>query len=313
MAARKYSAILYVAILVALGATYGVYRVVDQTRQSSLLPTRPVVTAKADIPLGAAIQAPALQVEQWPEQVIPDGAFSDPAQVVGRVARVDIFPGEAMVPGRLAPEGTNPGLEARIPRGKRAFGLRVDDVSGLAGMIQPGSRVDVLLTLGGGDDRRSRLFMPNMRVLMMGSQVERDENGDPINTTVATLEVAPAEAERLAVAAAQGRIQLALRGYEDPDSAATRGASAADVLAALRNAPSAPPRTSARPAAPRPAEPTTIVQTETVRVATPPQRPESLTIPIFRGSQKSLTKLERDSARRDSVRRDSVRRDTIRK
>jgi pilus assembly protein CpaB len=313
MAARKYSAILYVAILIAVGATYGVYRVVDDARRSSALPMRPVVTAKYTIPLGSAIHDWALVVEPMPEQIVPDGAFTRIDSLIGRVASVDIFPGEVLVPGRLAPEGTTPGLEAKITPGKRAMALRVDDVSGLAGMVQPGSRVDVMLTLGGADTRTARMFMPNMRVLAMGSEVQRDEDGDPINATVATLEVFPAEAERLAVAMAQGRIQLVLRGYSDPDSTRTRGATTADVIAALRDAPEVPratrptsrPQQSQRPAEPPP------VQTETVRVAPPPQRPESLTIQVFRGRDKSLTKFELDSARRDSIRRANVRRDTL--
>ena len=72
-----------------------------------------------------------------------------------------IFKGEAIVPGRLAPEGTAPGLEVKITPGKRAYVMRINDVSGLAGMIQPNSRVDILVVI---DDRRgskqvAKLFM----------------------------------------------------------------------------------------------------------------------------------------------------------
>lgn len=305
MAARKYSAILYVAIFIALAASYGVYKVIESARLGSAVATRRVVTAKAEIPLGAAIQEYALQVEEIPDPIVPDGAFADPALIVGRVARVDIFPGEVMVPGRLAPEGTIAGLEAKITPGKRAWGLRVDDVSGLAGMIQPNSRVDVLLTIGGA---QARMFMPNMRVLAMGSEVQQNEEGEPINATVATLEVLPDEAERLAVAMAQGRIQLALRGYQDNDSVQTRGATSAEVIAALRGVQPAPnrPRTTPTRPAPRQVEETPPVVPETIRVPVAPQRPESSTISIFRGNQKTTTKFGRDSARRDSVRRDTI-------
>lgn len=304
MAARKYSAILYVAIFIALAASYGVYKVIENTRLGAAVATRRVVTAKAEIPLGAAIQEYALQVEEIPEPIVPDGAFSDPALIVGRVARVDIFPGEVMVPGRLAAEGTTAGLEAKITPGKRAWGLRVDDVSGLAGMVQPNSRVDVLLTIGGSN---ARLFMPNMRVLAMGSEVQQNEQGEPINATVATLEVKPDEAERLAVAMAQGRIQLALRGYQDNDSVQTRGATSAEVIASLKGAVAPPtrPRTTTRPA-PRQVEETPAVVPETIRVPVAPQRPESSTISIFRGNQKTTTKFGRDSLGRDSVRRDTI-------
>jgi pilus assembly protein CpaB len=246
-----------------------------------------------------------------PDPVVPEGAFRSLDSLVGRVARVPIFPGEVMVPGRLEAIGAKPGIEAMITPGKRAMGLRVDDISGLAGMLQPDSRVDVMLTMGG---ERSRLFMPNMRVLAMGHETQRDENGDPINATVATLDVLPAEAERLAVAMSQGKIQLVLRRSQDMDTTQTRGATTADVIAQLRGTPAespSRPRNQARTPVPRPIQEPAPVQTETVRVAEPPRRPDSLTIPVFRGSQKSLTRFERDSARRDSIRKDSVRRDTL--
>lgn len=310
MAQRKYSAILYGAILVAAAATYGVYRVVNQVKVGAAVPMKKVVVAKYDIPLGAAIEDWAVRVEEWPEPVVPDGAFGKPDSVIGRVARVDVFPGEAIVPGRLASLGTNPGLEAKITPGKRAMSLRIDDVSGLAGMVQPNSRVDVLLTINGERTLSGKLFMPNMRVLAMGSEVQRDEDGDPINTTVATLEVTPEESERLAVAMSQGRIQLTLRGYQDDKEVKTKGATSADVLAALRNAPDVtPPRLEIRPKTqqappPRTAEPAPVTQApvEQAKPAVTPPRPDSLTIPIFRGAKKTEEKFKKDSVRRDTIR-----------
>lgn len=301
MAQRKYSAILYVAILVALAATYGVYRIVDQARRAAAVPTRPVVVAKYDIRLGTAVNDWALQIEQWPEPVVPEGAIGSIDSVVGRVARVDIFPGDPMVPGRLSPEGTQPGLEAMITPGKRAVSIRVDDVSGLAGLIQPNARVDLLLSMDGATQRTARLFMSNMRVLAMGSEFLRDEDGDPINASVATLEVTPDEMERLAVATSQGRLQLALRAYQDAEIVKTKGATAADVMASLRDAPPVPPRT-VRPPQPKQEPAPVVTQPTQPPVATPAPKPDSLTIPIFRGRSKTEEKFRKDSVRRDTIR-----------
>jgi pilus assembly protein CpaB len=309
MAARKYSAILYVAIVIALGATWGVFKVVDDARRDAATPTRAVLTATQHIPLGMALHPDVVQVEYWPEPLLPDQAFWVPDSVEGRVARVDIFPGEAIVAGRLAPVGTKAGLEAMIEPGKRAVSIRVDDVSAIAGMVQPNSRVDLMLTLQTAEQQRARLFMENMRILAMGSELQPGPDGRPIQASVATLEVTPTQAERLAVAVAQGRIALALRGYSDSDSTRTTGATTADVIASLRGEPvAAPPRPRTATTRPAPQQEPVPVQPETVRIAMPPQRPESLTIPVFRGREKSLTRFEIDSARRDSIRRDSIRR-----
>ena len=309
MAAKRYSLVFYSALVVALGATYAVYRVIESTKASNRIATAPIVVATVDLPEGKVIDRIELAVAEWPLQTIPPGAYARLDSVAGRVTRVNIFKGEPLVPGRLAPEGSSAGLETKIPTGKRAMGVRINDVSGIAGMIQPNSRVDILLVANSSGDatRTARLFMNNMRVLAMGTTVQRGEDGRPIPTTVATLEVSPVEAEKLAIAQAQGNIQLVLRGYGDPDSVTTKGSTSADVAAALRDytPPRDVPRRQNRPApqpkvevAPAPAPAPVIPFTAPPRVAA---KPETLTIPVYRGAKKSEEKFKKDSVRRDTT------------
>jgi pilus assembly protein CpaB len=116
----------------------------------------------------------------------------------------------------LAPGGTGAGLEVKIAPEKRAMSFRINDGSGTAALIQPNSRVDILVVMDGGERGRvARLFMENMRVLAI-RPVPRSPDGQPINAAVATVEVTRDEGERLAIAAAQGQLQLLLRGYGEP-------------------------------------------------------------------------------------------------
>ena len=302
--AKKYNYVFYLALLVAFAATFGVYKILESTRRANQVVTRAVVVANKDIPQGALLDDDAFRVEHWPEPIVPDSAFADPTLISGRVAGMPIFAGEVYVPGRLAPEGTTPGLEAKIPPGKRAVAMAVDDITGIAGHIQPGARVDLALTLdmGGSGQRTAKLFMPNMKILAMGEQVTKNEKGEPIKTHVATLEVTPAEGERLMVAKSQGTIALMLRGYSDMDTVKTKGSTSAEVMASLRDIVPLPPRTN-RPVqqkapvveAPAPAPVPTV------------QKPETLSIPIYRGAKKSEEKFKLDSAKRDSARRDTIR------
>lgn len=306
MAAKRYSVVFYVALLVAIGATYGVYRVIESTKASNRVATAPVVVAGRDIQQGQLIDRLAVTLAQWPVSTVPVGAYGRVDSVAGRVARVDIFMGEPIVPGRLAPEGTHAGLMTKITPGKRAMGVRVNDISGVAGMIQPDSRVDILLitTPKGSTEPKSKLFMENMRVLAMQTHTQASEDGRPIPATVATLEVTPEEFELLGIAQTQGQIQLALRGYGDPDSANTRGATPGDVANALRGdqplQKSVPtrPRAPSRPA-PAPAVPETVLVP--VPVAPPPAKPESSRVEIIRRGERSEVKLPKDSVRRDTI------------
>ena len=310
---RRYRFVLYVALLVAGLATFGVYRVIDGMRASSRIATQSVVIASADIAEGEALTAATLAVVELPIAAVPAGSFTVPDSIVGRVSRIPIFKGEAIVPGRLAPEGTAGGIEVKIPPGKRAMSLRIDDVAGLSGMVQPNSRVDVMLTTGdsrGGGGQISKLFMSNMRVLSIGAQVTRGEDGRPINAPTATLEVFPEEAERLALAMREGSIQLVLRGYGDPDSVQTSGAKRENLLNGVTyQAAPAPAPVVRRPSAPRPAPVAPAPAPVTVPV---PDKTDSVVVRVYRGVDMQQLRFEqaRDSARRDSVRKAQLRRDS---
>jgi pilus assembly protein CpaB len=304
---RRYSIILVIALLVAGGATIGVYRVITDMRASSRVVTQPVVIAAEDIPEGAALTPSKLSITQLPAAAVPTGAFTTTDSVLARVARVPIFKGEAIVPGRLAPEGTTAGIEVKIAPGKRAMAVRIDDVAGISGLIQPNSRVDVLVTIADqtNSGRISKVFMENMRVLSVGTNVQRGADGTPINAATATLEVEPEEAERLALAAREGSIQLVLRGYGDPDSIRTSGARPTDVLAQLRDTTatrtSVPVRqTTPRPRTSPPPRPATTTPTAPATVVIPPNA-DSVTVKIYRGDKLSQQKFDTAKARRDTI------------
>ena len=307
MAAKRYSLVFYAAIIVALVSTFGVYRVLEVTKANARVATAPVVIAQKDLSEGAAVDRMAVVVAQWPVGTIPAGAFTSIDSVAGRVTRVAVFKGEALVPGRLAPDGTGPGLEVKITPGKRAFAFRINDVSGIAGLIQPNSRVDILVVIDGGDKGRvAKLFMENMRVLAIGAVAQRAEDGRQINAAVCTVEVTPDEGERLAIATTQGQIQLMLRGYGDPDSANTKGATTSQIVAGLNRATTVEPKTEPRRSSP-PRRETPVPQQAPPPVVTlppaPKAKPDTNTVTVIRGNTFSQQKFAADSAKADSLRK----------
>jgi pilus assembly protein CpaB len=215
-----------VVSFIAMAAVLLWFRRMDNVGTVSRIATVPVVVAATDMPEGAVIDRMAVVVAQWPVGTQPAGAYTTVDLVIGRVNRIPVYKGEAIVPARLAPEGTGAGLEVKITPGKRAYGIRINDVASLAGMVQPNSRVDIMVVMNDPEASKqvAKLFMSNMRVLAIGAAPERAQDGRPINAAVASIEVTPEEAEKLAIAAAQGALQLVLRGYGDPDSINTRGA-----------------------------------------------------------------------------------------
>ena len=279
----RYKLVFWGAILVAAAATFGAYRLLAANSRAEVS-TRAVVIANQDIPEGVAIDRIALTTAQWPVQTVPVGAFASIDSVVGRVARVAVYNGEPIVPGRLAPVGTGPGLELKIPPGQRAMAVRINDVAGISGLLQPNSRVDVLVTIreDNADRQVAKLFMSNMLVLSVGTEVQRDTQGKPINATTVTLAVTPEEAERLAIAMNTGSIQLVLRGYGDPDSVRTKGANSGDVLSQLKGTSTvipqkaAPPKIVYRPLPAPKVEP---------KKEAPPPPPDSARVDVYRAGK----------------------------
>lgn len=304
---RRLAIVLGVALVVALGSGAAVLQLLQAAETDARPSTRTVLVASASFPEGHRLSAGDVEPREMPVAAVPADVFTSIDSIVGRVTRVPVFRGETMVLGRLAPSGSGAGLEVRITPGKRAMAVRIDDVAGLAGLVQPDSRVDVVLTVGDGVDAppHSRMIMHNMRVLSVGAETERasatTNDEAPVAqasalASTATLEVTPSEAEQLALATNQGRIQLVLRGFGDPETVVTSGASIGDMLPefaeALRaqRAASMPSyATPALPAMPR-------VSAAPVATAGATPRSDSTVVRVFRGDQAT----EQRFARRDS-------------
>ena len=164
---------------------------------------------------------------------------------------------EPLLDSKLAELGSGGGLPITIPPGMRAVSVRVDDVIGVAGFVLPSTRVDVIVTITppNSSDTRGQVILQNVQAVAAGQEIQRDEDGTPMTVTVITLLVTPDDAERLVLAAAQGRIQMALRNTLDVDSTATSGARVSALLS--------PPRRSTpvrRTAAPTPEPPPSVIE-----------------------------------------------------
>ena len=195
-----------------------------------------VVVAKSDIQLGEKITAEQLNLLPMPNGSVPEGAFRKASEVVGRVAITRIGLREPITLSKLAPEGTEGGLSAVIPQGYRAMTVKVDDIVGVSGFIMPGSFVDVVaIIVPPGDNQSkgpiSKIVLQSIKVLASGPKIDTPENQrTPAEVRAVTLQVTPEQAEKLVLAANEGKLQLVMRNYTDQDDAATRGANKNTLL-----------------------------------------------------------------------------------
>ncbi|MGP8051773.1 MAG: Flp pilus assembly protein CpaB [Desulfobaccales bacterium] len=180
-----------------------------------LTATKQVVVAEADIAPGTAVSAGMVRVADYPDNLAPAQAINDPKKVVNRVALVNIAKGEPILEDKLAPEGTRAGLGGLLGENKLAVTVKTDEVTGVAGFINPGDRVDVMVEMqepGEGGEHFSKIILQNLKVLSTGQVWEQSKGKErPDVVPTVTLEVTPEQAETLNLASLQGRIRLALR------------------------------------------------------------------------------------------------------
>ena len=261
---------IVLAVAIGLGGTFAVatYRYIQNVPAREVqLPTAPVVVAAANLPLGTELRRDDLRVIAWPADAVPEGAFTDPQELVGRGLIQPITQNETVLPGKLAAVGAGAGLPPVIPEGMRALSVRVNDVIGVAGYVLPGTHVDVLATVSPTNtpgDMTSKVVLTNVLVLAAGTRIEQDvENNKPVSVSVVTLQVSPMEAERLTLASTEGKIQLALRNPLDATAPTTPGIRPAVLLGYTPTArPVTPRAVAARPLPPPPPPTVEIIRGE---------------------------------------------------
>ena len=195
-----------------------------------------VAVAKVAIPIGTKIIPEQIMVVQFPKESTPDGAFDSAEKLAGRVSVVNIGAREPITESRLAAEGTSAGLSAVIPEGYRAMTVKVDDAAGISGFIMPGTLVDVVVVIdpregSGMQDPISKIVLQNIKVLANGQNIDKPENQREANSVKAvTLQVTPEQAEKLALATNEGKLQLVMRNQIDQGDEQTTGVNKRSLL-----------------------------------------------------------------------------------
>ena len=167
MAARSRTLLLVFAIVSGLLAAALAIRYLRSQAQP-LLEGRVVTTGKAvvaarDLPVGTLVGDKDVRLVDWPGDAVPQGLIGDAQVVIGRGVLSAMRANEPFLEAKLAPVGTGGGMPTLIEQGKRALSLQVDDVSGVAGFIVPGTRVDMLLTMRAPSCRTSARSPPGPR------------------------------------------------------------------------------------------------------------------------------------------------------
>src|SRR5438128_2732198 len=207
-------------VLIGLSLVLGLIVVMmKHSHDSSASTMAKVVTAKTLLNYGDRIAPANLQVVDYPIQSVPAAAFSKIEDIAApgeeRVALRTIVPGEPVLASRISGKGGRATLSTMIDKGMRAITIAVNDVKGVAGLIQVADRVDVLLTRN--DHSQTDVLLQNVKVLGIDQQATDDDKKDkkdkPVVAKAVTLEVSTEDAQKLTLGSSIGSLSLALRNY----------------------------------------------------------------------------------------------------
>jgi pilus assembly protein CpaB len=239
---------IVVALVIAAGGSLFLYRwLQEKTKPAEVVKVEtqavPVAVAAVNIPWGTKLKSDMIKKVPYLSESLPTGYSSDGHKLQGRVVIAALRQNEPITEAKLAPTSvTVGGVSAIITPGKRAIAVKGDKVIGLSGFILPGNFVDVLVTWTDPKTKTevTKTVLERIPVLATGTEIEEDDKGNTAPVDVYTLEVTPEQAEKLALAATQGKIQFALRNVTDTEAVLTRGATIAETLGSFRAPESSP-------------------------------------------------------------------------
>jgi pilus assembly protein CpaB len=231
---------LGLALLLALSAGILVFQWMQSkaaASRSQAVRTAPLVVAARDLPAGTKLAPDMLRMQHYPENMLPAQHYPTANEIEGRILASGVSANEPLTPSRLAGEAAAGGISAVITHGKRAMAVKGNKVMGLAGLIRPGSMVDVLVTLpvdNNASKTMTKVVLENVPVLAAGAQMTTDKDEAAQVADIYTLELTPQESEKIALASTQGTLHFALRNASDTETVFTEGADARVALASYR-------------------------------------------------------------------------------
>jgi Flp pilus assembly protein CpaB len=147
--------IIVAALVLAALAFFGNVYYLDGAQQRAYKNAKlvDVWVVKKSIPKGLdgsdAIAQNYVQLGEIPQQYRPGSAIGkgDIDQIKGNVAINTLSPGQILVGGQfVSPTVAQVTFAQRVPAGQVAISVSVDQVHGVAGLLMPGDKVDMLVT-----------------------------------------------------------------------------------------------------------------------------------------------------------------------
>ena len=191
-----------------------------------------VVVASKPLKFGDKLTPDMLKMQPWPG-ALPADAYGKTQDAVGdgnRTALREIKEGEVILATAVTGGAGRLASSTLLGPEMRAVSVPVTEASGAGGFLAPGDRVDVFVTRTFDEGAAyTSAVVQGARVLAVGQSTDTSTI-EPTVVKSATIEVTPAEAQKVALAQIVGTVHLALRATGDESRVPLQTASAFEVL-----------------------------------------------------------------------------------
>ncbi|MFK8084144.1 MAG: Flp pilus assembly protein CpaB [Granulosicoccus sp.] len=210
-------------------------QVAEQTADAVVEETLvPVVVPARDMLRGELVFDTDLVLRDIPVQYVDVNTVNEDNYdlALGQRLDFDIGEGRPLLWAHLA-GGVTPTFSGKVKPGLRAMTVRVDDINSISGFLQPGDRVDLLMSHGTDNDQKIVPLMEQLNVIATGIQTQTDKvsDGTPRSFSTITVHVTPADAQKLTLAQQIGKLTAILRHPDDEGALSDTPLSVAQLLA----------------------------------------------------------------------------------
>lgn len=230
--------LVLIPIVAGLIVTLIAQALMNRSKQTAAAPkveTVPVVVvaSKEPVPARTKLVESQLAIKQIPKELAIGTEFADPKELVGKIAMVELLTGEIILQGRVVEEGKG-SLPYRIPEGKRAVTIRMDEFNGVAGNLNVGDLIDLILFLPEKANDKdptatrpasARIIYEGVPVLARGLAAQTAPNGAAASAKTEatlssiTLALSPEASTEVALAEQIGYLKMVLRpALNQPDA-----------------------------------------------------------------------------------------------
>ncbi len=208
---------LTIGLLAALGARSYLFSQLAEIEARGKGRMVEVVVAKTDLAKGQRLSSDNLAVRPVPADYAHSLALK-PEQferVDGRALAYEAKGGEAILWSML--EGSKvPTFSARVASGRRAITVPVDEINSISGLLEPGDRIDLMVSLEHGGRQRSFPLLQGVEVMATGQRsVDDPRSGERRLYSTVTLDTDPWQAQNIIVAREAGKLTALLRNPQD--------------------------------------------------------------------------------------------------